>query len=148
MPAGTEQSSGQPEVGEAGSFDRWVSDSGEQQSGEDDKSLRHARDRGLDCQDACPEVGAPTLDGDELTAVAEKYLHSLSAQAEGAVRATDKMPYNFLNLGLIALLFPKAKILHCRRDPLDSCLSAFFQNFTRGNLQTFDLRNLGHYHRQ
>ena len=110
--------------------------------------LRLSRDLGLDFQDVDPETDAPTLDGARLTAAAEAYLHSLSARAEGAIRATDKMPYNFLNLGLIALLFPKAKVIHCRRDPLDSCLSCYFQDFARGNLQTFDLRNVGLYYRQ
>ena len=117
-------------------------------AGEIRTMLRLSRDLGLDFQDADPEISAPTLDGERLTAAAETYLRSLSARAEGAARATDKMPYNFLNLGLIALLFPKAKIIHCRRAPLDSCLSCFFQDFARGNLQAFDLRNVGHYYRQ
>ncbi len=52
------------------------------------------------------------------------------ASAGGAVlRALDKMPHNFLHLGLIAALFPRARIIHCRRDPMDVCASAYFQNF-------------------
>ncbi|MGH8273893.1 MAG: sulfotransferase [Gammaproteobacteria bacterium] len=43
--------------------------------------------------------------------------------------AIDKNPLNFLHLGLIALLFPHARIVHCRRDPLDTALSLWFQNF-------------------
>jgi hypothetical protein len=39
------------------------------------------------------------------------------------------MPFNYLHLGLIAMLFPRARIIHCRRDPLDVCASAYFQNF-------------------
>ena len=39
------------------------------------------------------------------------------------------MPQNYLHLGLIAALFPRARILHCRRDPMDVCASAYFQNF-------------------
>lgn len=43
---------------------------------------------------------------------------------------TDKMPGNFQELGLIWLLFPNAKIIHCRRNPIDVCLSCYCQNFT------------------
>ena len=41
----------------------------------------------------------------------------------------DKMPHNYLRLGLISMLFPRARIIHCRRDPMDVCASAYFQNF-------------------
>lgn len=41
----------------------------------------------------------------------------------------DKNPINFLHLGWIACLFPRARIVHCRRDPLDTALSLWFQNF-------------------
>lgn len=55
------------------------------------------------------------------------------------------MPNNFLNLGLIALLFPHARIIHCRRNPLDVCLSCYFQDF---NSQPFsnDLADIGRYY--
>jgi len=116
-------------------------------AGEIRNVLRLSRDLGLDFRDAEPESGTPTLDGARLTAAAEMHLQNLGARAEGAIRVTDKMPYNFLNLGLIALLLPEAKVIHCRRTPLDCCLSCYFQDFVRGNLQTFDLRHLGHYYR-
>jgi hypothetical protein len=59
----------------------------------------------------------------------------------------DKMPTNFWHLGLIALLLPKARVIHCRRDPLDVCLSCYFQNF-RGRLPfAYDLHDLGVYYR-
>jgi hypothetical protein len=61
-------------------------------------------------------------------------------------RITDKMLLNFLHLGLIALLFPQARVIHCRRDPLDTCVSCFFQNF-RGLTFTLDLADLGNYYR-
>ena len=63
-------------------------------------------------------------------------------------RVTDKMPVNFLYLGLIALLFPKAHIIHCRRNPLDTCLSCYFQNFSGNHPYASDLQNLGQYYRQ
>jgi hypothetical protein len=58
------------------------------------------------------------------------------------------MTYNFLNLGLISHLFPRARIIHCVRDPIDTCLSCYFQNFARGSFFAFDLRHAGLYYRQ
>jgi tetratricopeptide (TPR) repeat protein len=57
------------------------------------------------------------------------YLQRLARQAGAASRIVDKMPHNYLHLGLIAMLFPRAHIIHCRREPLDVCASAYFQNF-------------------
>ncbi len=65
-----------------------------------------------------------------------------------ASRITDKMPLNFLHLGLIALMFPNAHIVHCRRNPLDTCLSCYFQNLSGNHSYAGDLENLGHYYRQ
>ena len=74
-----------------------------------------------------------------------QYLHQLAA---GEPMVTDKMPSNYLHLGLIALLFPQAKIIHCERDPLDVCVSCFFQNFTGQHAYASDLQALGHYYNQ
>ncbi|MBV5325989.1 MAG: sulfotransferase, partial [Rhodospirillaceae bacterium] len=60
---------------------------------------------------------------------------------------TDKMPGNFLHLGMISTLFPKARIIHCRREPLDVCLSCYSQNFTAVMPFSRSLTNLGHYWR-
>jgi len=60
---------------------------------------------------------------------ATAYIEPLAKLARGARRATDKLPGNYKHLGLIATLFPKARIIHCRRDPMDTCLSCFMQNF-------------------
>ncbi|HEX9771782.1 MAG TPA: sulfotransferase [Kiloniellales bacterium] len=117
-------------------------------AGESREMLRVAEDLGLRFQDAEPEASDAMLKGDRLTAASERYLRGLRARADGAARVTDKMPYNFERLGLISLLFPRARVIHCRRDPLDSCLSCYFQNFARGNFQTFDLRHLGLFYRQ
>ena len=77
--------------------------------------------------------------------------HYLGVQAKlggaGALRTIDKMPQNFLHLGMIAVLFPRARIVHCRRDPMDSCVSAYVQNFLRVAFTT-SLEDLGFYYRQ
>jgi len=107
-----------------------------------------AADFGLSFQGADSDAHGSLPDEDSLTAASERYLQGLQARAGGASRVIDALPYNFERLGLIALLFPRARVVHCRRDPLDSCLSCYFRSFPRGNFQTFDLRHLGHFHRQ
>jgi tetratricopeptide (TPR) repeat protein len=61
--------------------------------------------------------------------VAGDYLAQLRGYSTTAARVTDKMPFNFLYLGLARLVFPKARIIHCRRHPIDTCLSMYFANF-------------------
>ena len=58
----------------------------------------------------------------------------------------DKNPLNFQNLGLIARLFPRAKIFHCTRHPLDTGLSNYFQRFPDLLSYSFDLRNIGQFY--
>ena len=60
----------------------------------------------------------------------------------------DKHPVNFYNLGLISILFPKARIIHCTRDPMDTCLSNYFQYFNNDYDYSFDLLHTGHYYSQ
>ena len=88
------------------------------------------------------------LDEPTVREMAEKHLHRLRNMGGPADRVADKMPANFLRLGLIATLFPKARIIHCRRDAADTCLSCYFQNFASPNPFTTDLRHLGHYYRE
>jgi hypothetical protein len=64
-----------------------------------------------------------------------------------AERVTDKMPLNFLFIGLMHLMLPNAKIVHVRRDPRDTCLSNFTRLFGRNQYQSYDLRELGLYYR-
>lgn len=79
------------------------------------------------------------------TALASEYLGELRKYNAEARHITDKLPWNFLYLGLIAMLFPRARIVHCRRDPLDVCLSCFFQSFTEVEY-SFDMEDLGKYY--
>jgi tetratricopeptide (TPR) repeat protein len=57
----------------------------------------------------------------------------------------DKNPINFKHLGLIAKLFPNARVIHCTRNPMDTCLSNYFQRFSTNCDHSFDLRNIGHF---
>jgi len=57
------------------------------------------------------------------------------------------MPANFLCIGLIRLMLPNAKIVHVKRNPVDTCLSGYSRLFNRGQLQSYDLTELGRYYR-
>jgi tetratricopeptide (TPR) repeat protein len=89
---------------------------------------------------------------ENLARLGQGYLDALRFGRPGdALRITDKQLANFRHLGLIAVLFPNAAIIHCRRDPVDTCLSCYFQNFkdTEGHLgYSNDLEELGLYYRQ
>lgn len=80
--------------------------------------------------------------------MADQYLRRRLASCGGASRVTDKMPTNFYYLGLIALMYPRCRVIHCRRDPLDVCLSCYFTNFRDPPAYAFDLEDLGFYYRQ
>lgn len=83
---------------------------------------------------------------DKLTGAASSYLKTLDSYSTSAKRVVDKMPANFIHVGLISKLFPRAHIVHMIRDPRDSCLSMYFQRF--GPQMTFstDLAELADYH--
>lgn len=83
------------------------------------------------------------IDADKITELAGKYLASLNELDSSARFVTDKMPHNFQHIGLISLLFPDARIIHCRRNPLDNCLSIYFQNFIWSHDYATDLGNIG-----
>ena len=68
--------------------------------------------------------------------MAADYLGYVRKLAPRAKRIVDKMPHNFELIGFIALLFPKARIIHCRRDPIDTCVSCFMTSFTTSTATT------------
>ena len=79
--------------------------------------------------------------------LADRYLERLNKIDPEARRVTDKMPQNFLYLGLIDMLLPGARVIHCRRHPLDVCLSCYFVNFTQRLSFAYSLESLGVYYR-
>lgn len=64
----------------------------------------------------------------------------------GASHITDKMPGNYMALGLIRLALPNAKIIHVKRDPIDTCLSCYTRLFNRHQHATYDLVELGRHY--
>ena len=81
-----------------------------------------------------------TLSAAQLTALGERYLDHLRTLASETARVTDKLPGNYLHLGFIATILPGARIVHCRRDPLDNAVSLYFTDFMVGHEYSNDLR--------
>jgi tetratricopeptide (TPR) repeat protein len=82
--------------------------------------------------------------GTDLLRHADFYLQQLDRFRTSQLRVTDKMPTNFLHLGLIAMLFPGATVIHCRRHPMDVLVSCYCQNL---NTPFCDLEQMVDYHR-
>ncbi|RWP35641.1 sulfotransferase [Mesorhizobium sp.] len=80
--------------------------------------------------------------------LAEEHLSYLRERAPSALRVVDKTPHNFELIGLIGLLFPNARIIHCRRDAIDNCVSCFVLNFSEAHSYNTDLTTLGLYYRE
>lgn len=78
--------------------------------------------------------------------MAEQYLTHVRALNAAAPFVTDKMPMNFLFLGLVQVLLPECRVVHCVRDPRDTCLSCFMTYFANGHEFSHDLTHLGHYY--
>ncbi len=82
----------------------------------------------------------------QLREVASDYLQHMRLLDATAMRITDKMPFNFRHMAVIALMFPNARVIHCRRDPLDVCLSCYFAKFREQLDFSFNLIELGRYY--
>ena len=85
---------------------------------------------------------------EEMQAAAVDYLELLHSLSPLALRITDKMPMNFMHLGLIHRIFPRARIIHCRRNPVDTCLSIYFQKFESYHPYAHDLEDLAFFYRE
>jgi hypothetical protein len=97
-------------------------------------------------QDAYPDslAAAPAP---VLNALGRRYLRETAPLRSGRPRFTDKLPNNFLHLGLIHAILPRATIIDVRRHPMDACFSCFKQYFAAGQSFTYDLEELGRYYR-
>ncbi len=84
----------------------------------------------------------------EVQRLAETYIKAYArSNKPHAMRMVDKSPHNYELLGLIALLFPKAHVLHCRRQPMDNCVAIYMQNFNDSHGYNRSLNDLGRYWR-
>ena len=83
----------------------------------------------------------------ELKIMGRRYVTGLQTRAPDSPRITDKMPANFNCLGLIHLMLPHAKIVHVKRNPVDTCLSCYTRLFDKSQYQSYDLVEIGRYYR-
>ncbi len=92
---------------------------------------------GLLNQENCKKLGDKYLD---LTRAIEE-------NSQKAKRITDKMPSNYMRIGQIVATLPNAKIIHCRRNPMDTCLSCYKQLFARGHYWSYNLKEMANYYK-
>jgi len=84
---------------------------------------------------------------DELHAAGEAYIESTRVhRRQGRPFFTDKMPNNWMYVGLIRLILPNAKIIDVRRNPLDCCFSNWKQYYAKGNEQTYSMETMARYY--
>jgi len=86
------------------------------------------------------------VSGAGFRALGAAYVERSRALAPTATRVTDKLPGNFRHAGAIHLALPKARIIHSRRDPADTCLSCYTKLFTAEQAFAYDLAELGRFH--
>ncbi|HWE04493.1 MAG TPA: sulfotransferase [Tepidisphaeraceae bacterium] len=79
--------------------------------------------------------------------LAADYMRATDLLDTSAAYVTDKMPGNFDRLWLAEALFPRCHVIHCIRDPRDTCLSCYLTDFEKGNAFSFDLANLASFYR-
>jgi hypothetical protein len=86
------------------------------------------------------------LDRDALKKMGSGYIEKIRQYSSDALYITDKMPHNFLRLGLIRAILPLAKVVHCVRDPMDTCFSIFKKDFEGRHDYAYDMVELGRYY--
>ncbi len=109
------------------------------------RQLGHARVGFEALIERCGGGTVATLPRVLIQRIATEYLRSSFQTGCGKLYFVDKNPHNFENLGLILVLFPNAHIIHCWREPADTCLSNYFQIFSLSHCYNNRLEDLGHY---
>jgi hypothetical protein len=99
-----------------------------------------------------PQLRYPTsvtnIEKDEFKRLGCEYIERTRKHRGDLPFFTDKNPNNFVHVGLLHLILPKAKIINARRHPLDSCFGSYKQLFAQGQSFTYDLVELGEYYLQ
>jgi tetratricopeptide (TPR) repeat protein len=99
-------------------------------------------------QPTAADAAAISMSDAALADLGDRYLQALRALSPAALRVVDKLPTNFLFLGLIHAALPGARFIHLLRHPIDTCMSIYFQHFEAANSYTNDLGDLAHYYRE
>ena len=85
---------------------------------------------------------------DSLRKIGKNYVHKIEKISNKSERTTDKLPVNFFSIGLIKLILPNSKIIHCYRNPKDNCFSIFKTHFTSGRIKyAYDLKEIVEYYK-
>jgi tetratricopeptide (TPR) repeat protein len=92
--------------------------------------------------DYCQNLSSATV-----ASIAEQYHATVVGLAGDRLRIVDKMPANFLFLGLAAMAFPEAKFVHCQRNPMDTCWSIYKSDFSDAHSYAHDLSDLAAYYK-
>jgi len=87
------------------------------------------------------------MDAELARALGQAYVEEFGELGPDILRVTDHLPENFLRLGYVATVLPRARVVFCRRDPIDTCLSCYFQDFRGPETFSFDLDHLVAYYR-
>ncbi len=108
----------------------------------------------LDLQGRDPDLDNPRYPGiltdlapDIFTSLAEKYLRDTEPYRAGRPRFIDKMPNNFRHIGLIHLMFPNARIIDARREPMACCMGNLKQLFAQGQEFAYSIADIARYYR-
>ena len=91
--------------------------------------------------------GVAKLSSENLERLGDDYIRRVRRYSDRAKYVTDKMLTNFRYVGMIRLILPNAKIIHCKRDPMDTCLSIFQKSFTGVHKYAYNLVELGEYYK-
>ena len=88
----------------------------------------------------------PPLNSAHTAVLGAEYLKKIAPLSQGRTFVVDKMPANFLHVGLIHMMLPHARIICCQRNPIDTCLSLYSKLFGDEQLFAYDLSELGQFH--
>jgi tetratricopeptide (TPR) repeat protein len=95
-----------------------------------------------------PDVRHELLSEQTRKQLSSAYLQTLARHSADALRVVDKSTFNSDYLGIIHTVFPQARMIYVQRDPIDTCLSCYFQQFSTALSFTMDLSDLAFYYRE
>ncbi len=94
-----------------------------------------------------PQI-ATKMNKEQYKIVADGYLATLESYAPTASRVTDKLLTNYYFVGILHVMFPNAKFVHCKRNPVDTCLSAYTKLFKDDMPHSYEFGELGRYYKK
>ena len=111
------------------------------------KVLGSIKTSGQEKQSATIPLELLNLDTSAFAELGKQYLTRIRKYSADARFVTDKMPHNFLYIGFIRMILPSARVIHCTRDPMDTCLSIFKTRLKTSHEYANNMSELGQYYR-